>query len=103
MPKRDLLPFAGDRKARKAWDKVFSREVLGAVILGGAASKIVEKIVVLSIGDLSTRNIKLLIAWTIFFFIGVYVFVMWHEISDKAKDAAEGAKEKAEEATSGDG
>lgn len=103
MSKRDLLPFAGDRKARKAWDKVFSREVLGAVILGGAASKIVEKVVILSIGDIRPRVLKLLIAWVVFFVIGVYVFVMWHEISDKAKDAAEGAKEKAEEATSGDG
>lgn len=96
----ELLPYTGDRKAREAWDEVFSREMLGAVIIGSATGKIVETTIVL----LFPSEVGQLVAWIGAAIVGVYVFVLWHRIADvggeKVEDAAETAadvKEKAEE------
>lgn len=90
MRMRDLLP-GGDRKTREAIEEVFSRDVLGAVVLGTAAGKTVESIIRIWVEGASATNIGYLLAWLVAFHIGVAVFVYWHEITEAAKEAAEEA------------
>lgn len=107
---KSLLPWVGDRKAQEAWDDVFGRDMLGAVVLGGSTGKFIEYViqllVVLFVGaDASPlfETFAYLIGWAVAIPVGVYVFVRWHEIGDevqeKVEEATEEAAEKVEEAT----
>lgn len=107
---RRLLPYVGDRRAREAWDEVFSRDVLGSVLLGGATGKFVENMVTLSVlfvvgpgAHPLWETFARLCAWTVGIVVGIYVFTYWHRVQSAAADAAESAKETVEEATEGDG
>lgn len=106
MRSRELLPWAGDKKARDAWDEVFSREVLGAVILGSATGKLVENIIALFVEGGPTVW-SYIFAWSIALVVGIAIFVRWHAITDTASETAEQTVEKASEAadmvTDGDG
>ena len=81
---RGLVPGLGDRKARRRLDEVFSRNVLGSVLLGAAAGKIVEKALNLVAGSTAS----LLVAWTLAFGVFLLTFVWWEEIEAAAKEAA---------------
>jgi len=114
---KEIIPGLGDRKARKRLDELFSRETLGAVLFGSAASKIVEKIntVVVIIAILLLFNISvstemwviallLLMSWSVEFVVFIYLYVRWEqalkavdEATDKAKDKAQDTKDKAKE------
>lgn len=99
---RDYLPWTGDREARKAWEEVFSREVLGAVVLGSAAGKLVENVIRLLIEGGQTA-VSYIIAWAFALVVGVVIFVKWHAIAAAAAQKAEQAAEKVEEASGDDG
>ena len=93
---KDLLPYFGDRKARKAWDDIFSRDMLGSVILGGATGKFVENLVALSVLVLVGPDAGAffevagyLAAWSVAIPVGIYVFAYWHRIEETASDAVE--------------
>lgn len=94
MPLRDLLP-GGDTKAREAFEEVFSRDVLGAVVLGSAASKIVESLITIWVEGPTWDNINYAVGWVIVFPVGILIFVFWHDIAERASEAASGAAEKA--------
>lgn len=81
---RGLTPGLGDRKARRRLDEVFSRNVLGSILLGVAAGKVVEKILNLVAPNTST----LLVAWTLAFGVFLVTFVWWEELEAAAKEAA---------------
>lgn len=83
---RGLTPGLGDRKARRRIDEVFSRNVLGSVLLGAAAGKIVEKVLNL----VAPNTWGLLLAWSAAFLVFLLAFVWWEEIEDAAKEAAGG-------------
>lgn len=93
---RELLPWLGDRKAREAWDEVFSRKVLGAVVLGGATGKFVEYVVALLVllglgADAPPvwETVGYLAAWAVAIPVGVFVFAYWHTIGEGAKETVE--------------
>jgi hypothetical protein len=100
---RDLIPSYGDTQARKAWDELLSRDVLGAVVIGSAAGKVVEKVVIilalLTVGTDSSplaKSAAKLAYWLTFIPVGVLLFVWWHELMEKISDGKEKVKEKKE-------
>ena len=101
MKCRDLLPY-GDSEAHRAWSELFSRDVLGAVVIGTSTGKLVEwclRLVTHLLGVPANSLITVLVhiaLWTLTIIAGVWIFVYWHRITQ----AAEQAQEKAQEATS---
>lgn len=96
------LPYIGKRSARQRLNEIFSRQMLGSVLVGATASKIVEKLIILSTGTVVAE----LAAWTIAFLIAIFVFVYWERLeyaakaaSDEGQGAVDKVKEKAKEAT----
>lgn len=109
---KELIPGLGDRKARKRIDELFSRETLGAVLFGSAASKVVEKanmvaviVAMAYVFDLQpTRQmwvvaLCLIIMWGIELIAFTYLYVKWEEAMKAANEAAEKAKDTAEDVT----
>lgn len=95
---RDLLPWVGDKRASRAWDEVFSRDTLGAVVLGGATGKFVEYIVALAVllvlgPDASPlwETVGYLAAWGTAIPVGIWIFVYWHRIEEEAEEFVEDA------------
>jgi len=86
---KELLPFLGDTKTRKRLDEVFSRGMLGSVLVGAAAGKVVEKGLNLAFSD----TLALLFGWSLAFVVFVGLFVYWEELEEKAKDAADAAQD----------
>lgn len=89
------LPYIGKRSARQRLNEIFSRQMLGAVLVGSSASKIVEKIINL----VAATTFSELIAWTITFFVAIFVFVYWERLEHAAK-SADDSREKAKQAVS---
>lgn len=99
---RDLIPWIGDRQARKAWDTVFSRDVLGSVVIGAATGKLVENLIALAVlitlgpdANPLWETVGYIIAWGIALPVGIYIFVYWHRIAKAAQEAAEQASDAA--------
>jgi len=96
------LPYIGKRSARQRLNEIFSRQMLGAVLVGSTASKIVEKVINL----VAMTTFSELIAWTIAFFIAIFVFVYWERLEYAAKsadDTTAKAKEAVSDAVKGEG
>lgn len=79
---RRFLPYFGDTAARQAWDELFSREMLGAVLVGSALGKIVEKALNLALDSTAA----LLGGWAGTFALAVAVFVWWHRLAEAVED-----------------
>lgn len=94
----DWVPGMGSRKTREQVDKVFSRDVLGAVFVSSAAGKIVETLIALFF----VTNLSKLFGWFVTFILAIYLFAYWDEVVDTGKEkggkAKERVKEKAEQA-----
>jgi hypothetical protein len=59
--------------------------MLGSVLVGGAAGKVVEK----TLNLISPETADLLVLWTLAFVVFTIVFVFWHRIEtevDKVED-----------------
>lgn len=87
---KNLIPYYGDYKVRKQIDQIFSRQMLGAVLLGKF------------VGDyaaiLATRYLGTDLGYA-FGAVCIFVFfVYWEKISARAKESAEQVKEGAEKA-----
>lgn len=82
---KELLPFLGDTKTRKRLDEVFSRGMLGSVLVGASAGKVVEKGLNLAFSD----TLALLFGWTVAFVVFVALFVYWDDLENRAKTAAD--------------
>lgn len=105
---KDFIPLVGDRKSRKALDEVFSRDVLGAVVLGTVSGKVVEytfaMLVITIFGPDAAPMVEAFGFWIFYATavpIGIWVFAAWHNISDAASEKAEDAKDKATEVKDG--
>jgi len=83
---RDLIPGLGSRSTRKRLDEVFSRGMLGSVLVGAAAGKVVEKALILVFAD----TLALLFGWSVAFVVFVGLFVYWDDLENRAKDAVDG-------------
>jgi hypothetical protein len=68
----------------KLIDELFSRRMLGSVLVGGAAGKMVEK----TLNLLSGETADLLVLWTLAFIVFTIVFVFWNRIESEV-DAVE--------------
>jgi len=86
---KDFIPLVGDKKSREALSEVFSREVLGAVILGTVSGKVVEYIVTLLVLTWLGADAKPMIeafGFLVFYAsaipIGIWVFAAWHNIEE---------------------
>lgn len=71
----DVVP-GFEKTPRERLDEIFSRQMLGSVLVGAAASKIIEKLLQL----LSTDTFALLAAWTVAFCTFVVLFVYWEHV-----------------------
>jgi|APHM01.1.fsa_nt_gi hypothetical protein len=60
-------------------DELFSRRMLGSVLVGGAAGKMAEK----TLNLISPETADLLILWTLAFVIFTIVFILWNRIESK--------------------
>jgi predicted lipid-binding transport protein (Tim44 family) len=63
----------------KLIDELFSRRMLGSVLVGGAAGKMVEK----TLNLISGGTADLLMLWTLAFVIFTVVFVFWNRIESE--------------------
>lgn len=84
---KDLVPFLGNTKTRRRLDEVFSRGMLGSVLVGASAGKVVEQALNLFLGG----PLALLFGWLAAFVVFVGLFVYWDDLERKAKDAADKA------------
>lgn len=80
------------RRTRKRLEEIFSRDVLGSVLVSLAAGKVVEQVVVIIAPGRPVR----LIAWFVAFWLFVGLFVYWHRVAEKAREVAEAAAEAEE-------
>lgn len=79
------------RRTRQRLEEIFSRDVLGSVLVSLAAGKIVEQVVVIVAPSRPLR----LVAWIVAFGLFVYLFVQWEKVAEKAKEAAEAVEAEA--------
>lgn len=79
MPIKSLIPYYGDSRVREQIDKMFSREVLGAVLVGKF------------IGDyaaiVSTTFLGEHLGYTLGILISVALFIYWHKVARAAQEA----------------
>jgi uncharacterized membrane protein YoaK (UPF0700 family) len=103
---KGIIPYFGEKTARKRLDEVFSRDMLGSVIVGGHFNKIWEKVynlialvVIIKFipgADATTTvaiTFALLALWIIFFIVSLFVFVYWDKLERQVKEAAENVTE----------
>ncbi|MFC6733422.1 MULTISPECIES: hypothetical protein [unclassified Haladaptatus] len=83
---RDYLPGVGEPIVRRRLDEIFSRQLLGAVLVGAGAAKIVEKVINIVLGPSDVRQ---LVGWTVMFFLAIALFVWWERVAKAANSAAE--------------
>lgn len=91
---KDLIPFVGDRKSRERVDEVFSRRVLGSIILGKFT------------GDYLAIQATRLLGVDVGYLFGIAVaftfFVYWDSIEAKKDDAIDAATDAVDSVTDGD-
>jgi len=86
---KNLLPYAGDRTVRKQIDELFSRQMLGAVLIGKF------------VGDYAaiwaTRILGTDFGYSIGILFTIGIFIYWEKLEtarQKAQEKTEEAKEK---------
>lgn len=78
------IPFLGnDKTARQRLDEIFSRKMLGAVFVGGSASKILETMLGMIASDPTSR----LVGWGLSFLFFAVLFIYWERIERTAEEA----------------
>lgn len=87
---KSLIPYYGKRSVRKQIDRVFSRQVLGSIILG--------KFIGDYIAILTTRYLGTDLGYGLGIVMAFIIFIYWEQIEAAASDKAETAKEKASDA-----
>lgn len=80
---KDLIPFVGNTKARERLDHIFSRQMLGSVLVGSAAGKVVEK----ALNIFLDGAVPLLAGWFAAFLVFVTLFAYWEQVSRTVEDA----------------
>lgn len=82
---KDLIPGWGDKSTRERLDEVFSRGMLGSVLVGASAGKVVEK----ALNIVLSETTALFFAWSIAFVLFVALFVYWDDLEDAARETTE--------------
>lgn len=77
------------RRTRRRLEEIFSRDVLGAVLVSLAAGKMVEQLVVIVAPSRALR----FVAWTAAFALFVWLFVYWERVASAAAAAADAAED----------
>jgi hypothetical protein len=70
------------KNATELIDELFSRRMLGSVLVGGAAGKMVEK----TLNLISPGTADLLVLWTLAFVLFTIVFVFWNRIETEVDE-----------------
>jgi uncharacterized membrane protein YoaK (UPF0700 family) len=90
---RDVIPFVGSKTTRERLDEVFSKKMLGAVLLGGHVSKVIEKFYSIIVmvcfgrdGGSLRVTIGLFILWFVMAIVVLFVFMYWHEIEEAVEE-----------------
>lgn len=84
---KDVIPFLGKRSTRDAVDDVFSRDVLGSILLGLAVGKTVEHVVKFMIGtEAFPLFARFVVAYSVASAGFLVVFVYWEEIETATKE-----------------
>lgn len=81
------------RRTRQRLEEIFSREVLGSVLVSLAAGKTVEQLVVIAAPSRQGR----LVAWFVAFWVFVWLFVKWEVVAHAGQRAADAVEEVTEE------
>mgnify|MGYP006273255591 CR=1 FL=1 len=88
MKLKSLIPYYGEYKTRRQIDKLFSRQMLGSVLVGKF------------IGDYTaimfTRYLGTDIGYSSGILITISVFIYWEQLSAKAEEAKEAVEEAAD-------
>lgn len=74
------------RDPRRVVRHLFSRGVLGSILVGTAVGKVVEKVVILSTGSPSAR----LVGWTVAALVFTYLYVFWADFEEVVEEAVDG-------------
>ena len=90
-----LLKRYTSPEVRQRLDEVFSRRMLGSVLVGSAFTKIIESGVEMALG---ASGVWRPVMWTVIFVVSTVIFVWWDQLSRRASEAAEKASEAASEA-----
>lgn len=69
----------------KVIDRVFSRDVLGSILLGGSISKVVEK----TLNIVSGQTVDLLILWMISSILFLMLFIYWDRVESTVEEATD--------------
>lgn len=90
----DLGTFIPSRRPspRQRINEIFSRDVLGSVLVGLAGGKIVEQAVVLAAPGRPRR----LVAWAVAFGLFVVLFAYWEHVERRVQEVAAGESDSEE-------
>lgn len=82
---REWLSNLRDRRrtTRKRLEKIFSRDVLGSVLVSVSAGKVVEKVIVLA----APSTVARLVGWFGAFWLFVGLFVYWERVAETVEEA----------------
>jgi len=84
---KDFVPLLGKRSTREAVDDVFSRDVLGSILLGLAVGKTVEHTVKYVVGaEAFPLFARFFVAYGVTSVVFLVVFVYWEHIEGAAKE-----------------
>ncbi|WP_435145863.1 hypothetical protein [Halobaculum sp. P14] len=90
-----LLPETPDPDVVRRIDEVFSRKMLGSVVVGSTVSQMLSKSVLLTVG---TDYGAQLVAWAALFVAALALFVYWEHVEESTSKTAQRTAEKASEA-----
>lgn len=82
---KSLLPYIGQTTVRKRIDEIFSRRMLGSVLLGSSAGKVVEKLLNL----IFDTTFTLFIGWSVSFVVFAVLFIYWDVIETAVDEATD--------------
>lgn len=87
---------ARDRRTttRRRIEEVFSRDVLGSILVSLALSKVVESALILVAPGMVAR----LVGWVVLAVAFIWLFVAWERVASAAKETTEKAADAAESA-----
>lgn len=104
---KEIFPFIGEKTVKQRLDELFSREVLGSILLGTAVGKVVEKINTIAVivliliifdvplsDDVSLFAFFLLLLWFIEALLFIKLYIRWEKYMRNISDKAETVSEK---------
>lgn len=110
MKHNSLIPYLGEKTTKKRISELFSREVLGSILLGVSIGKVIEKVNMLIVAmmviiifpvEVSPRvwlfALLLLMWWMVETLLFISMYLKWEHWERAVQDNAEKVKEKTDE------